>query len=268
MDLDLDDDLPGTDGVDVHFEESNVATVTISRPPNNFFDLELLTGLADVFDALDRRSDCRAIVLRGAGRHFCAGAQLSTDDDVLITRAGEAENPLYEQAVRLATGAIPVIAAIQGAAVGGGLGLALVCDFRIATPDARFAANFAQLGLHQGFGISVTLPAVVGQQHALELLYTGRRVSGTEALALGLCDRLVEPEDLLTAATELATRIANSAPLAVRAIRQTMRGDLGDRMRAATHREHVAQRQLRQTGDYLEGVSAYSERRPPEFQAR
>jgi 1,4-dihydroxy-2-naphthoyl-CoA synthase len=131
VDFDLDADSPETDGVDVHVEESNVATVTISRPSNNFFDLELLTGLADVFDALDRRSDCRAIVLRGAVGTSAPAHKLSTDDD-LIPRAGEHENPLYEQA------------AIQGAAVGGGLGLDLVCDFRIATPDARFAANSAE----------------------------------------------------------------------------------------------------------------------------
>ena len=147
-------------------------------------------------------------------------------------------------AVRMFAAATPVVAAVQGAAIGGGLGLALSADFRVASRSSRFAANFARLGIHHGFGLTVTLPAAVGAQAALELLYTGRRVRGEEAHALGLCDRLVADDELRAGAHALAAEIALSAPLAVRSIRQTMRGDLADRVRAATQRERAAQAPL------------------------
>ncbi|HVV25085.1 MAG TPA: enoyl-CoA hydratase/isomerase family protein [Pseudonocardiaceae bacterium] len=255
-------------GVTVDLGDDHVATVTISRPPENFFDLELVTELADAFDELDRTPDCRAIVLRGAGKHFCAGAKFASDGDDVIASADGERNPLYAQAVRLVGGRVPVVAAVQGAAIGGGLGLAMVADFRFGAPEARFAANFARLGLHHGFGLTVTLPAVVGQQRALDLLYTGRRVRGEEALEIGLVDRLVSADRLLDEARAYAAEIAGSAPLAVREIRATMRGDLAERLRAATDREHQTQRMLRDTRDFTEGVGAYAERRPPRFEAR
>ena len=105
---------------------------------------------------------------------------------------------------------------MQGAAIGGGCGLALSADFRVATPQSRFSANFARLGFHHGFALTVTLPAVVGSQAAADLLLTGRRVGGEEALALGLCDRLADDDDLLAQAIGYADELAASGPLAVR----------------------------------------------------
>jgi enoyl-CoA hydratase/carnithine racemase len=172
---------------------------------------------------------------------------------------------LYDEAVRLFATRTPVVAAIQGAAIGGGLGLALMPDFRIAAPEARFSANFARLGFHHGFGLSVTLPALVGGQRAMELLYTGRRVGGEEAVSLGLCDRLVPRSELRSAAVGLAAEIAASAPLAVASIRETLRGDLPARIRAATAREKAEQDRLRKTSDFKEGVRAMAERRTPDF---
>jgi enoyl-CoA hydratase/carnithine racemase len=162
----------------------------------------------------------------------------------------------------------PVVAAVQGAAVGGGLGLALSADLRVASPEARFSANFARLGFHQGFGLSVTLPELIGKSAAMELLYTGRRVKGEDALALGLCDRLVPLAELRDAAFALAREIAKSAPLAVRSIRRTLRGDLAERIRAATTHEQAEQERLRKTEDFREGVRAMAERRDPDFQER
>ena len=170
--------------------------------------------------------------------------------------------------MRLFATATPVVAAVQGAAIGGGLGLALSADFRVASPSSRFAANFARLGIHHGFGMTVTLPAVVGTQAALELLYTGRRVKGEEAHALGLCDRLAAEGDLRNEAHALACEIAASAPLAVRSIRQTMRGELPERVRAATEHEHARQTALFATDDFREGVRATAERRTPNFAGR
>jgi enoyl-CoA hydratase/carnithine racemase len=164
--------------------------------------------------------------------------------------------------------ATPVVAAVQGAAVGGGLGLALSADFRVASPETRFWANFARLGFHHGFGMTVTLPAVVGQQTALELLLTGRRVDGEEARLLGLCDRLAPAEEVRSEARSLAAQIAASAPLAVRSIRQTLRGDLASRIQAATNWEAAEQERLIHTSDFQEGVQAATERRTPNFSGR
>jgi len=242
-----------------------VATVEIHRPPNNHFDLALIESLADAFEALDEDPACRAIVLCSEGKHFCAGADFGGVDRRPIA-AGERH--LYDEAVRLFSARTPVVAAVQGAAIGGGLGLAMAADFRVACPEARFAANFARLGFHHGFALTVTLPGAVGQQRALELLYTGRRVPGEEALRIGLCDRLVPQERLREEAHALAAEIAASAPLAVRSIRETMRGDLAARVRTATDRERAEQERLSRTEDFAEGVRATAERRAGRFTGR
>ncbi len=240
----------------------HIATIAIERPPDNYIDVALAAAIADAIEQLDSDSTCRAIVLASVGKHFCAGARLSAKADDLPS--GD-RNPLYEHVARMFAGSIPIVAAVQGAAIGAGLGLALAADFRVACPEARFGATFARLGFHQGFGITVTLPRVVGEQRAAEMLYTGRRVTGDEALAIGLADHLVPIDDVRTAAHTLAAEIAGSAPLAVRAIRRTMRGALADQVKAATDLEHAAQQVLRRTDDYREGVAAAAERRPPNF---
>jgi len=245
--------------------DEHVALLEIRRPPNNFFSQKLIAELADAMEALDAEPACRAVVLASQGRHFCAGADFSGGDRVEFDGKGR---HLYDEAVRLFSTRTPVVAAIQGAAVGGGLGLALMPDFRVAAPEARFSANFARLGFHQGFGLSVTLPRLVGQQAAMELLYTGRRVKGDEAHALGLCDRLVPPERLRDEAFDLAREIATSAPLAVDSIRETLRGDLPSSIRAATDREKAEQDRLQKTEDWKEGTRAMAERRKPAFRGR
>jgi enoyl-CoA hydratase/carnithine racemase len=240
----------------------HVATIEINRPPNNFFDVDLITAMADTLDGL-AETDCRAAVIQSAGRHFCAGADFASGGP------SSTDGPtLYEVALRLFEQPIPVIAAVQGAAIGGGFGLALAADFRVACPEARFSANFARLGFHHGFGMTATLPNVAGHQVALDLLYTGRRIGGEEAFRMGLCDRLVPAEELRGAAMALAEEIAGSAPLAVRAIRQTMRGPLVDAVRAAVAHERPEQLRLQQTEDWTEGVAAVSARRPPVFRGR
>ena len=244
--------------VSVEVRDDHVAVVEFDRPPHNYFDAALIEQIGDAYDALDDDQACRAIVLCSAGKHFCAGANFASKNPA---EGGH----LYEQAIRLFAAKTPVVAAVQGAAVGGGLGVALSADFRVASPESRFSANFSRLGIHHGFGLTVTLPPVVGQQRALELLYTGTRVRGEEARAIGLCDRLVEPERLREEAIALAAEIAASAPLAIRSIRQTMRGDLADRVRAATAHELEEQGKLFGTADFAEGVAATAERRAPEF---
>src|SRR5207247_5428881 len=142
-----------------------------------------------------------------------------------------------------------VIAAVQGAAVGGGLGLALVADFRVTCEEARFSANFNRLGFHPGFGLTATLPRLVGAQQAALLFYTGRRIPGDEAVRIGLADLLVAQDEVRSAAQALALEIAQSAPLAVLATRQTVRRGLVDQIEAATARELAEQDWLRRTED-------------------
>ncbi len=244
-----------------------VAEVEIHRPPNNFFDAALIRSLADAYEALDAAGACRAIVLCAEGRHFCAGADFNAESSAeAVPEEGAAG--LYREAVRLFRTGLPVVAAVHGAAVGGGLGLACSADFRVAARESRFSANFARLGFHHGFGLTITLPAIVGNQHALEMLYTGRRVPGEEAAVIGLCDRLVPLADVRAAARDLAGEIAASAPLAVRSIRRTMRSHLADEVAAATDREDAEQVRLRPTADFAEGIRASFERRAPRFAGR
>jgi 2-(1,2-epoxy-1,2-dihydrophenyl)acetyl-CoA isomerase len=251
--------------------ERDVASTEINRPPDNFFDADLIGSLADAYEWL-RRDGARAIVLSSVGKNFCAGADFTGRSEQ--SRSGKARlsgggaGELYEQAFRLFQVPVPVVAAVQGAAVGGGLGLACAADFRVASPQSRFSANFARIGLHQGFALTVTLPGIVGQQRATELLYTGRRIGGEEAARIGLTDRLADAGQLRTAARDLAAEIASAAPLAVRAIRATMRAGLADRARAAMERELAEQRKLWPTADFAEGVKAAAERRPPRFLGR
>jgi len=252
--------------VSVHVADDFVATVELHRPPNNYFDLVLIRSLADALESLDAGHECRAIVLCSQGKHFCAGADFTGRRGLAENVGGGGEDGhLYEEALRLFTTRTPIVAAVQGTAIGGGLGLAMAADFRVASPESRFAANFARLGFHHGFGLTITLPAAIGRQRALEMLYTGQRVPGEEAVRIGLCDRLAPADSLREVAHALAAEIAVSAPLAVRSIRETMRGDLPDRIREATARELAEQERLALTDDFKEGVQATAKRRPPQF---
>lgn len=244
--------------------DGHVALVEIERPPHNHVTVKLMADLADALHDIDAERDLRASVLAAAGKSFCAGADFSSPGGTGEGGAGA----LYEQAVRLFAAKKPVIAAIQGAAVGAGLGLALVADFRVAAPEARFAANFVKLGFHPGFGISHTLPRLIGPQKAALMCLTGRRVRAEEALAWGLVDDVAPLDALRGRALELAREIAENAPLAVEATRATLRGDLAAQVKAQTDREFVIQSELRKTSDFAEGIRAVAERRPGHFTGR
>ncbi len=186
--------------------ENGVVTVEIHRPPNNFFDVELIAALSEIYEAVDADLSCRAIVLCAEGKHFCAGANFAPqpDDAPPPQGAGIQGNNLYSEAARLIDSGTPVIAAVHGAAIGGGLGLACSADFRVGCAETRMAANFAQLGFHHGFGLTITLPPIIGQQKALDMLLTGRRVPGQEAYEMGLLDRFVPLDDVRSEALGMA----------------------------------------------------------------
>jgi len=252
--------------VSVALDGRHVAIVVLDRPPNNHVTPEMIGGLADALETLDGENDCRAIVLATTGKVFCAGADLAaklTDPtDMSNVRA------LYEQAVRLFATQTPIVAAVQGAAIGAGLGLALVADFRVASPDARFSANFVKIGYHPGFGLTHTLPRLIGTQRAQLMFLTGRRFKPEEVLPWGLVDEIAPADKLMEHARALAREIAENAPLAVTATRRTLRGDLAEVVRAQIANEFGQQAILRVTDDYAEGVRAVSERRPGNFAGR
>jgi enoyl-CoA hydratase/carnithine racemase len=239
----------------------HVAIVEMHRPPHNFFDQQLVAEIADAMEALDHDTSCRAVVLAAEGRSFCAGADFSGARASSNVDGGS----LYHEALRLFAVSIPIVAAVHGSAIGGGLGLALVADVRVTCPEARWSANFTQLGFHPGFALTVTLPELVGRQVARDLFFTGRRVPGDEAARLGLADECVEQASVRERAVTRASAIATSAPLAVRAVKATLDQSRLARLRAATDHELAEQARLLATGDAKEGITASIERRPPTF---
>ncbi len=249
---------------------NKVAEVEIQRPPNNFFDTQLIKDLAQCFAQWDEGDEVRAIVLCSAGKHFCAGANFGSaarDAEQEQRKAGD-PNPLYAAATHLFSCKTPVIGAIQGAAVGGGFGLAVMPDFRVVAPEARFTANFVKLGFHPGFALTHTLPKLIGQQQANLMFMTGRRIGGEEAYRIGLADVLTDLDNLRAEAHKLATEIAENAPLAVKSVRATMREGLSEAVKLQTDHENAEQFRLQQTEDHKEGIRAVAERRPGNFQAR
>jgi enoyl-CoA hydratase/carnithine racemase len=245
--------------------DDHVAVIELNRPPANYFDTLLIGEIADAADALVAEG-ARAIVLAAAGKHFCAGADFA-GGEMAGDRAASART-LYQEAARLFDIPVPVIAAVQGSAVGGGVGLACAADFRVAAPSTRFHANFAMLGFHPGFGLSVTLPEIVGPQHALDLLGSGRRVTGEEAVRIGLADRLVADGEQRAEAVRWAGEFAAAAPLAVQSIKRTLRGTLAARVRAVLDHEHEQQVRLWATEDSRTGIEASLARRRPDFSGR
>ncbi|MDE0990620.1 MAG: enoyl-CoA hydratase/isomerase family protein [Pseudomonadales bacterium] len=247
--------------------DGHVVQCEIKRPPNNFFDHQLIKDLATCFEDIDKQNDIRAIVLCSEGKHFCAGANFGSS-----VRAAELEqrtesdrNPLYDEAVRLFRCNKPVIAAVQGAAVGGGFGLALMADFRVVCPATRMTANFVKLGFTPGFGLTHTLERIVGAQRANLMFLTGRRINGETAQEWGLGDIYTDTDNVRSAAIELAQEIAENAPLALLSLREQMRPNIAEAVNDVTTIESREQKWLQQTSDHKEGIKAVAEKRAGNF---
>jgi enoyl-CoA hydratase/carnithine racemase len=248
---------------------NHVAIVEIQRPPHNFFNIPLIKEIAEAFEALDESDECRSIVLAAQGTAFCAGADFSDPNrNKVQSDQKPGGNPLYIEAVRMFRTSKPIVGAIQGAAIGGGLGLAMMPDFRVTCPEARFSANFTRQGYHPGFGLTVTLPEAIGRKNTELMFYTGRRFKGEEAFKMGLAEVLVPREQVRDAAVALATEIAECSPLGVVACRKIMREGFADRVREATDQELIEQGILRETVDFKEGTKAMTERRVASFIGR
>ncbi|MBC7576827.1 enoyl-CoA hydratase/isomerase family protein [Tardiphaga sp.] len=254
---------------DIHVESSGyVTTIEIRRPPLNFFDMALIQQIADALEEIDRDDQCRAVVLAANGKAFCAGANFANSGPPTPAAAKASSGELYREAVRIFRNKKPIIAAVHGAAIGGGFGLAMSADFRVTCPEARFAANFTKLGFHPGFGLTVTLTEAVGKTNAALMFYTSRRFTGEDAYRMGLASVLVARDEVRAAALQLASEIAECSPLGLLSTRATMRAGLADRVAAATDHELEEQSWLRETNDFKEGVKATAERRIANFQGR
>lgn len=255
--------------------DGSVAIVELARPPHNFLDADLMAALVGALDEAADRDGCLAIVIASEGRSFCAGANFGATGTGSGTEGASATDGFravvsrfYQEAEKIFAIPKPLVAAVHGPAIGAGLGIALACDLRVTCPEAFFAANFVRLGIHPGFGLSVTLPELIGPGRAADLLLTGRRVGGEEALSIGLAERCVPADDVRKVSVELAAEIAEAAPLAVAATRSTLRRGLSERVHDALALELEEQARLMGTADAAEGISAMLARRPPKFEGK
>jgi enoyl-CoA hydratase/carnithine racemase len=257
-------------GEDVHVEiDGRVGLVTLDRPPHNLLTEPMLGRVADALAGLAGRA--RVAIVAGAGRSFCAGADFRSPDAPDPTDGAGFERrtaAFYEQAARVFAAPVPTIAAVQGAAIGAGFGLALACDVRVVGRRAWFQANFVRLGIHPGFALSWTLPSCVGTGRAAEIFLTARRVDAEESLRIGIAQVGCNEGDEVACAFELATQVAAGAPLAVASTRATLRQDVVDDARRAMRHELERQVALAGSADAVEGVRAVLDGRDPVFEGR
>jgi enoyl-CoA hydratase/carnithine racemase len=250
-----------------------VGVITLDRPDNrNSMTPELLDAFAVASAAARADASVRCIVVTGTGSCFSSGADFkSTLQRAPAGNDGaphERSYAMYAPFLSLLDLDVPVIGALNGHTVGGGFGLALVCDLRIGAERAKYGANFVKLGLAPGMAISYMLPRIVGLPRANELLLTGRLVDGIEAAALGILNRAVPAGDVMAAAMELAHTIAANAPIAVRETKRAIRRGLQLAIRDAAHAESYAQAETIATDDSREGIAALLAKRDPIFSGR
>jgi enoyl-CoA hydratase/carnithine racemase len=248
----------------------DVGVITLDRPTNrNSMTPELLDAFS-IASTAARDDDPRCVVITGTGDSFSRGADFKST----LQREGDDRAPadrsfaMYEPFLSLLELEVPVIGALNGHAVGGGFGLALVCDLRIGALEGKYGANFVKLGLAPGMAISYLLPRLVGSARACELLFTGRLVDGREAEAIGLVNRALPAAEVLPHALELARTIAGNAPFAVRETKRAIRRGLGLAVTEAARAEAAVQAQSLTMDDAREGIAALLEKRSPQFTGR
>ena len=254
--------------------KDGIATLTLNRPDR----LNALGGTLreDLFDAITRSagdSEVRAIVITGAGKGFCAGGDVKAMNEA---KEAQRERPLLD---KIATGRDrtllvmreapqPILAAVNGAAAGAGMNLALACDIRIASRAAKFSQAFVKRGLHPDWGGTYFLPRIVGMAKACELIFTGAVIDADEALRLGLVSQVVAPEELLPTVHGLARTIAAGPPIAIRLARRALYRNAEADLRSALEFETFAQNACFETEDAREGIRAFVEKRAPRFRGR
>jgi enoyl-CoA hydratase len=251
--------------------DDDVGILALDRPDQrNRMTPELLDAFAAASASARADAGARCIVVTGSGSAFSVGGDLRsalqrTDGDRV---PHERSFAMYEPFLSLLDIAVPVIGALNGHAIGGGFGLALLCDLRIGALEGKYGANFVRLGLAPGMAISYMLPHLIGAARASELLLTGRLVDGREAERLGILNRAVPAAGVMTEAMALAREIAAAAPLAVRATKRAIRRGLELAARDAARLEAYAQAETLATDDAREGIAAQLEKRSPRFTGR
>jgi enoyl-CoA hydratase len=255
--------------VDLQLASPGVALVTLNLPElRNAMTSELTEAWIVVMDKVAGDRSLRAVVVTGTGSAFCSGADLSWLDqgnlsDNTPDRLRDKMMPFYRAWLAPQQLQVPVVAAVNGPAVGAGLCLALACDLRCATPTATFSVPFTQLGTHGGMGVSWLLPEAVGMSRAREMLYTGRVLTAAEALDWGLVSDIAD--DVVGRALDVAETAARAAPIATRLTKAGLAQGSGGRFELALQWEALAQPVTLATNDIHKGVQARRERRPPAF---
>ena len=258
----------------IHEVKDHVATLTLNRPER----LNALGGTLreDLHDAITRSaadSEVRVIIITGSGKGFCSGGDVKAMSEA---KEGKRERPLMEKIapgrdrtlLAMREAPQPIIAAVNGAAAGAGMNLALGCDIRLASTAAKFSQAFVKRGLHPDWGGTYFLPRIVGMAKACELIFTGAVIDAAEALRLGIVSQVVAPEELLPAAHALARAIAAGPPIAIRLAKRGLYRNAESDLRTALEYETFAQNTCFETEDATEGIKAFVDKRAPQFRGR
>ncbi|HEX7294780.1 MAG TPA: enoyl-CoA hydratase-related protein [Pyrinomonadaceae bacterium] len=253
----------------IYQREDQIAVITLNRPAKlNALSSELIADLSEVLTRLDKDDALRALILTGAGNAFSAGTDISELTNLTETEALEASARGQQLCDRIESFPVPVIAAINGVAAGGGCELALACHMRIASTNARFSLPETGLGLIPAYGGTQRLSRDMAVAHALEMMLAGREVDADSALQLGLLNHVVEPDKLMNEVRALATQIAALAPLAIRACLKAVTEGLKLPFEEGLALEQQLFAGLFATEDAKEGTRAFLEKRPPIFRGR
>ena len=256
----------------LYTSEDGVGVITLNRPDNrNSMTPELLDAFAEAVRTARSDHEARCIVITGSGKCFSAGADFRSQiqrEGRKGVQAHERSYAMYQPFLSVLDIEVPVIAAINGHAIGGGFGLSLACDIRIGNTECKYGANFVRLGLSSGMAISYLLPRIVGPSRAAELMFTGRLFKGAEAAELGLLLEALAPDAVVSRAMELAKTIAGNAPIAVRLTKQALYRGLGWDARGGALQEAYAQAATITTSDVQEGIRALLEKRDPQFRGQ
>jgi enoyl-CoA hydratase/carnithine racemase len=251
-----------------------VVVLTLDRPDRlNAMTAEMFAELESTGRQLDREPGLRVLVLTGAGRAFCAGYDLAAAEQ-LPSLGAMGMLDLQESAARALSAIrgvrVPVIAAVNGAAAGGGLALALAADIRLASPRAKFVPSFVTIGLSAGdLGTSWLLPRLIGPAAAAEFLYSARTMGAEEAERTGLVNRVVAEDELLDAALEMAAQICGNSPGGVQLSKRALQANMeASSYAAALELENRGQALLTRTEDMTEALAAFQEKRAPVFEGR
>lgn len=245
-----------------------VAHVRLNRPPHNFTDITLMKNLADQLSAFESNVEkVRSIIISSNGKSFSAGANFSQGG---VGGSGDFEKDtkeFYQHAARIISCRLPIVCAIQGAAVGAGLGLAMAGDFRICSERAYFWAPFVRLGIHPGFALTLLLPSLLGLNAAFEILLKGEKINSTKAKELGIVTEVVSEEQLLEKAYEVAELLSSHAPLAIIETKATLKRKIIQELDSMLAHELSKQAELFATKDAMIGISASINKQVPKFTA-